>query len=1030
MSRRSSRSSRSTQLYSTIKPASADLSLVFADPIQVGTSPGVAAATLPRQSVPEASSSLFERATLERATKDTASSFAPRSTHSLLSNMYFSKRRQHPTAIPRTERVIQTETWSSAEIPRVPPLSDHGFNSAQVTFTPKSLRFAIPDSHLNAGLPPDPTTSPAFPEAFKLDAKLEKSMTLGLSLGTNTIEPISSTMCLQDAEGSYLVSTHSGSDYLECPNISITDTVEPEQMNIDPTDLEMTSGAFSRHGVLQQADNCPDRMHGNQILSDSGENSPLVDPVIKSDSHSGNSFSKFPLYLPSSLLPKQFFSSGSKEEVKYIEDHLKNSTTQNMTSVHNDQLNPAIQIHSEGSQDDILTETSPIAESSSLPSSTWSDYLRFTTTTIPKLRPSFSDPMAPPESPPSKEYFGPCNIQVTLHPTQATDISNRSWFAPWTWWHVNTGLSSNTESVAVPINPEGDFKGSHTGPIGTKSLFTKLANPIDADRETRVGWLSVLTTTYARQRALKEEGETMEVATVAEGLSGIKPSTSEAINIQPESRPNVSILKSAPPKDSTLLLSSKKSTTPYPSNLVLPTFEDAFCNPPRSTPLPREESTLHRTVNYVAKMLFRGDATAKGKGKGKEKEPLGQELPKAWSVLGEDPKKVLEKVKRVVVIGIHGWFPRAFVRQVLGEPTGTSEKFAMMLERTVKEFFDEYGVTLDKITKIVLQGEGTVAQRVNKWVLVFSSKTFVGERQSADVTYSLFQEYLSHEDWVNDLQTADAILFGTHSQGSIVTTQLVDRLINEGHIRTPNSSLLSPVSATQRVGVLALCGVHNGPLLYLNTSSFVNPYIQYFESAAAQNRLLLRLMSDYLCDSTHPLILRALYIDGDAYHSSDFLSNLLVLLFKIRNAGLHDNGLIAHLSEATAGSLTGLGHSTAYEEPASYKFVEFFFIVLYHCYYTDPDARLAVRFLFETSDLIGSDLDLVIEPFTARAARNDYEIPWVLRDLIANPDVAALFASDFSGLRSAFDDWHPRTTVLRDIRRKLEPIRRLNTSKL
>lgn len=38
--------------------------------------------------------------------------------------------------------------------------------------------------------------------------------------------------------------------------------------------------------------------------------------------------------------------------------------------------------------------------------------------------------------------------------------------------------------------------------------------------------------------------------------------------------------------------------------------------------------------------------------------------------------------------------------------------------------------------------------------------------------------------------------------------------------------------------------------------------------------------------------------------SSDFLSNLLVLLFRIRNAGLDDGGLLAHLSEATAGSLS------------------------------------------------------------------------------------------------------------------------------
>jgi hypothetical protein len=91
--------------------------------------------------------------------------------------------------------------------------------------------------------------------------------------------------------------------------------------------------------------------------------------------------------------------------------------------------------------------------------------------------------------------------------------------------------------------------------------------------------------------------------------------------------------------------------------------------------------------------------------------------------------------------------------------------------------------------------------------------------------------------------------------------------------------------------------------------------------------------------ASHPLILRALYIDGDAYQcvlsflpgglllmphiglrSSDFLSNLLVLLLRVLNSGIPDSGLLTHLSEATAGSLNGVGHSTAYEELATYAY--------------------------------------------------------------------------------------------------------------
>jgi hypothetical protein len=53
--------------------------------------------------------------------------------------------------------------------------------------------------------------------------------------------------------------------------------------------------------------------------------------------------------------------------------------------------------------------------------------------------------------------------------------------------------------------------------------------------------------------------------------------------------------------------------------------------------------------------------------------------------------------------------------------------------------------------------------------------------------------------------------------------------------------------------------------------------------------------------------------------ASDFLSNLLVLLFRLRNADLTDHGLLLHLSDATAGSLAGLGHSTPYEDANAYK---------------------------------------------------------------------------------------------------------------
>lgn len=107
---------------------------------------------------------------------------------------------------------------------------------------------------------------------------------------------------------------------------------------------------------------------------------------------------------------------------------------------------------------------------------------------------------------------------------------------------------------------------------------------------------------------------------------------------------------------------------------------------------------------------------------------------------------------------------------------------------------------------------------------------------------------------------------------------------------------------------------------------------------ASLNDQVVPIYSGVFTAASHPLILRALYIDGDAYQyvfhyrviidlnifrfsSSDFLANLLVLLLRILNSGIFDSGLLAHLSEATAGSLSGVGHSTAYEEIATYACV-------------------------------------------------------------------------------------------------------------
>ncbi|KAK2463904.1 hypothetical protein APHAL10511_004076 [Amanita phalloides] len=545
-------------------------------------------------------------------------------------------------------------------------------------------------------------------------------------------------------------------------------------------------------------------------------------------------------------------------------------------------------------------------------------------------------------------------------------------------------------------------------------------------------------------------------------------STTKA-NVNTASSANAKIVSPKPTSPTPSSTPKKLVTPPPPPNLILPTWQDTFHTAPRNVVPRAEVGTIAKTMQYVSGILFSGGRMGRSlvsggsqgrgdKGKQREKsvdrerrerefEHFGKALPRAWDVLdaAAQPavaavtldKDALRGCKRVVVIGVHGWFPGAVMRTVIGEPTGTSSKLANMMVQALEEFQAEHGVKLEKITKIPLEGEGMIKLRVDK----------------------LYANLVANQEWINDIHSADAILISTHSQGSVVSTHLLDRLISDKHIRTQRNSVVvgpatsvpavvgmdtAPAPRPQKICCLSMCGIHLGPLRYLSTTSLFQPYFQYLEKPAARelfefqntdsdaskdyvrslgnvlsngvkmvyvaslNDQVVPLYSGVFTAASHPLILRALYIDGDAHHSSDFLANLLVLLLRIFNSGMSDSGLLVHLSEATAGSLNGVGHSTAYEEIATYA--------------------LAVKYLFTTNDGLEDHPELVLEPFNARQEQNDYEIPWALRDVIADDRVAYFFSDEIVQLRDAFRGWQPRTSILRELKRKLQPIQRLPAS--
>ena len=117
---------------------------------------------------------------------------------------------------------------------------------------------------------------------------------------------------------------------------------------------------------------------------------------------------------------------------------------------------------------------------------------------------------------------------------------------------------------------------------------------------------------------------------------------------------------------------------------------------------------------------------------------------------------------------------------------------------------------------------------------------------------------MANEGWISDLHEADAIIVSTHSQGSIVSTHLLNRLIQDGHITTAQnheptmtfgtgaetfpSAIGMPETISrrktkvQRVCCVALCGIHLGPFKYLSSSTLVQPYIQVSWSSVFDHR--------------------------------------------------------------------------------------------------------------------------------------------------------------------------------------------------
>ena len=112
-------------------------------------------------------------------------------------------------------------------------------------------------------------------------------------------------------------------------------------------------------------------------------------------------------------------------------------------------------------------------------------------------------------------------------------------------------------------------------------------------------------------------------------------------------------------------------------NLVIPSFSTTFDRPPRSflppkpvipTP-PPQPGLAWRALGAVGSYVYPGQEKVEEKvevgpkeTRGlKEGREIGTDLPRRIGLGGEDPDDGWKNVKRVVVVGVHGWFPAKIV---------------------------------------------------------------------------------------------------------------------------------------------------------------------------------------------------------------------------------------------------------------------------------------------------------------------------------------------------------------------------------
>ena len=157
------------------------------------------------------------------------------------------------------------------------------------------------------------------------------------------------------------------------------------------------------------------------------------------------------------------------------------------------------------------------------------------------------------------------------------------------------------------------------------------------------------------------------------------------------------------------------------------------------------------------------------------------------------------RIMKAIALGVHGLLPATYLRPMIGQPTGTSLRFANLGADAIRRWADAHGCSDCEIEKVALEGEGRISDRVdNLWKLLLN--------------------------WIDHIRKADLIVMACHSQGVPVSIMLLEKLIELG------------VITNAKIGVCAMAGVALGPFPDYKSSFLIGSAVELWDFGNPQSQ--------------------------------------------------------------------------------------------------------------------------------------------------------------------------------------------------